>query len=258
MITLPVSIYLFILITSDYVTQCFTSYINPEVKPNIIHALDDTNFDFYIQEGRNYQWFIMFVTDSCEHCVTAREEVRTVFSLVNHDDIRFAEVKDINNPLTITRFEVIGYPYIIMIHNGRMWSFNKPVMKNNLMSFIGLYKKNNDKGSSLPPKLRLYYLILFYFQEHLKNYTSVTRAILGFFNVKTDNLFPYEVVVFVQIVLFSLLIIEGFMLWVASKTCLNKNDLIDNDDDENGNDNDNEDSDSVEYENENQQIKSLK
>lgn len=214
------SLFLSVFLLSQYTIVCFITHINPQVNPDIIHILDDTNFDFFTQEGRNYQWIIIFVTDSCEYCISAREEVNEAFSLIYHDTIRFAEVRNKNNPLTITRFEVIGYPHIIMINNGRMWRYNKIVTKNNILEFISFNQKNNNKGISLPPKKRLYYLILFGIQDHLQIYKRMTEVILDFFNVKTDNLFPYQVIVFIQVILISFLLIEALLLWLGSKACL--------------------------------------
>ena len=151
-----------------------------EINPSEIHNLTDLSFDFYVNNGLNHTWFLIFYIKTCGHCHRARTEISKLFpTYKDKQSLLFGQIDSQDNSMLSIRFNITQVPYLIAIKNNKMLEMEKYPNEKNLKEFIEIISNsdtNNDsehEWTAVPGKVSFLYVakvMLMQALESLKYY----------------------------------------------------------------------------------------
>lgn len=149
-----------------------------QILPNKLYELDDSSFDYFIKDGQEFDWFVLFYLRTCGHCRRAKTEIEKVLKRKNPDNLRFAEVETQGNVMNSIRFNITGIPYIVILSKGKMLELEKFPNEKNLIEFIDVDRLNSTDYVDIPKKPKFYYVAFLMMKESLDSLkNSVNRMI---------------------------------------------------------------------------------
>ena len=94
-------------------------------------------FDFYVNNGLNHTWFLIFYIKTCGHCHRARTEISKLFpTYKDKQSLLFGQIDSQDNSMLSIRFNITQVPYLIAIKNNKMLEMEKYPNEKNLKEFI--------------------------------------------------------------------------------------------------------------------------
>lgn len=136
-----------------------------------IYELTDADFDFFIQNGQNYKWFVLFYVSTCGHCRRARKEIKAIFDKnITDPNIRFAQIETNSNMMASIRFNVTQIPYITLISNNTMIELQKYPNAKNLEEFLKISFNQTDLTIlPIPAKPTMFYVTYLMMKESFES-----------------------------------------------------------------------------------------
>lgn len=114
--------------------------------------LDDNNFEHHTQAtsgATTGDWFIMFGAPWCEHC----DDMMQMWNATAKDlkgEINVGYIDASNNPFTAQRFNISGYPTLILVRQGRAYEHKGSRYWKDLVRFARLEWEQVD-SFEIPP-----------------------------------------------------------------------------------------------------------
>jgi glutaredoxin len=239
---------------------CFSFLITSTLQKEqyeLVHELNDTNFETLVNSGQKNPWFLIFYVDTCPHCKKAKEVINKISSnkqnlLREKDENANTKIGLIDcdkNNFNCFRFKISRVPYIIKIDKNYMYEYSEYPSIENFVNFM-LQKNNPEEGLEIP-KVMGY---LDFFTSALKEAATTLNEFIEDYlrsklNIDIEWKMEYTIVmfliwicmiIFVEILILSLLCGKNF--WkkkdekvndVNQKVNENKNEIKENEDKKN-------------------------
>lgn len=117
-----------------------------------INNLTGSNFELEVKNGKNNKWLVVFYIETCPHCITAKEAISQVVNSDTPQGAMFGQVECRSNMWLCMRFNINRVPYIVLIHDNKMFELDSHPTKTNLISFIE-NEKELDSALNIPAEL---------------------------------------------------------------------------------------------------------
>ena len=207
-----------LLITTTSKQESEISFPNDE-----IYELTDSSFDYHINNGEKYNWFILFYLSTCGHCSRAKEEILKIYKNYNKTKIRFAEIEIQNNIMTSIRFNVSGVPFIILVENNSMFELQKYPNEKNLIEFLNTsFNDVKDEILPFPKKVSFQYVVFVMMTQQLQGLADYFSELIYKYTGKQISIKSYQVILFG---LLFIILIGFFEYWLLSKCCGSDDDI---------------------------------
>ena len=138
------------------------SQLKKEQKSEII-TLNDNNFNYFVKNGKDNRWLIIFFIESCYHCNRALQILNNIlyknqFKSVNN--IKFGKIDVSINEQINFRFNISEVPYIALIDNSSMIELDLYPNEKNLLNFIESNISQWENKFNIPKNnlLKYYYI----------------------------------------------------------------------------------------------------
>jgi len=128
-----------------------------EDSKELVHELDDTNFETLVNSGQQNSWFLVFYVDTCPHCKKTKEIINKISMSKpnilkerdNNANTKIGLVDCDKNNFNCFRFKISRVPYIIKINKNYMYEFSEYPTIENFVKFM-LQKNNPEEGLEIP------------------------------------------------------------------------------------------------------------
>ena len=136
--------------------------------------LNDNNFEHLTQATSGQttgDWFILFGAPWCTYC----DEMMLNWNHTARDlkgDVNVATIDASNNPFTAQRFNITGYPTLLLLHKGRAYEYKGHRYWKNFIVFARL-EYEQAPSFEIPPAHGTFDEVVFNVQKYLNNLASL-------------------------------------------------------------------------------------
>ena len=147
---------------NDVINTNKKSQLKKEQKSEII-TLNDNNFNYFVKDGKDNRWLIIFFIESCYHCNRALQILKNIL-YKNHfksiNNIKFGKIDVSLNEKINFRFNISEVPYIALIDNSSMIELDLYPNEKNLLNFIESNISQWENKFNIPKNnlLKYYYI----------------------------------------------------------------------------------------------------
>ena len=192
---------------NDVINTNKKSQLKKEQKSEII-TLNDNNFNYFVKDGKDNRWLIIFFIESCYHCNRALQILKNIL-YKNHfksiNNIKFGKIDVSLNEKINFRFNISEVPYIALIDNSSMIELDLYPNEKNLLNFIESNISQWENKFNIPKNNLLKYY-----------YISMDKSLSNFVNNINDFLKSRNINYSMNPIIFILLyIVICIILWIV-------------------------------------------
>lgn len=118
----------------------------------LVYDLNDQNFEPITEsfKGNTNDWLVLFMQPWCEksnELVPMWQNLAAEMKGSHH----FAQIEISSNPITAERFDIKGYPTIILLHEGSFYNFSGKATPKKIKRFANTVWRGDDQGIRIFP-----------------------------------------------------------------------------------------------------------